>query len=228
MSLIVMKFGGTSVGSAERIRQAARIVQQRAHAGAQVVVVVSALSKVTDLILSVLTSARVGDEDLMQAGLKQLADRHEQVVSELFEGETRSAVASDVQSTMIRLREFCSALRLLGSATPQVMDMVLPLGEKMSAHIFAACLTSLGAKGTFVDSARVVATDDKFGDASPDMEATGWQCREVLLPLLQQGQIPIVMGYSGATPAGHVTTLGRGGSDYSGTILGAAMNADEV
>jgi aspartate kinase len=228
MSLIVMKFGGTSVGSAERIRQAARIVQQHEHAGAQVVVVVSALSKVTDLILSVLTSARIGDENLMQAGLKQLADRHEQVVSELFEGETQRAVASDVQSTLNRMREFCSALRLLGSATPQVMDMVLPLGEKMSAHIFAACLTALGAKGTFLDSARVVATDDKFGDASPDMEATGRQCREVLLPLLQQGQIPIVMGYSGATPAGHVTTLGRGGSDYSGTILGAAMNADEV
>jgi len=106
--------------------------------------------------------------------------------------------------------------------------MVIPLGEKISAHIFSACLTSLGAKGTFVDSARVVATDDKFGDAVPDMETTALQCREVLLPLLQQGQIPIVMGYSGATVAGQVTTLGRGGSDYSGTILGAAMNAHEV
>lgn len=228
MSLIVMKFGGTSVGSAERIRQAARIVQQHAQAGEQVVVVVSALSKVTDLILSILNSARLGNEKVMEEGLGQLAERHEQVVSELFEGGSRTTVAADVQSSMSRLREFSSALRLLGSATPQVMDMVLPLGEKMSAHIFSACLSSLGAKGTFVDSARVVATDDKFGDASPDMEATARQCREVLLPLLQQGQIPIVMGYSGATPNGQVTTLGRGGSDYSGTILGAAMNAHEV
>ncbi len=228
MSLIVMKFGGTSVGSAERIRQAASIVQQHAQRGEQVVVVVSALSKVTDLILSVLNSARSGDEKVMEEGWRQLSERHEQVVSELFDGKTREAVTTNVQSTLTRMREYCSALRLLGSATPQVMDMVLPLGEKMSAHIFTACLNELGAKGTFIDSARVVATDDKFGDATPDMESTGRQCREVLLPLLQQSQIPVVMGYSGATSTGQVTTLGRGGSDYSGTILGAAMGADEV
>jgi aspartate kinase len=108
------------------------------------------------------------------------------------------------------------------------MDMVLPLGEQMSARIFAACLNQLGAQGVFVDSARVVATDDKFGDATPDMETTRRQCHDVLVPLLQQGQIPVVMGYSGATSAGQVTTLGRGGSDYSGTILGAAIDAHEV
>jgi aspartate kinase len=228
MSLTVMKFGGTSVGSAERIRQAASIVQQHAQHGDQVVVVVSALSKVTDLILSVLNSARLGNGGVMEEGLRQLSQRHEQVVSELFQGHTRKAVSADVQATLNHMRDFCSALKLLGSATPQVMDRVLPLGEKISAHIFAACLNELGAKGTFVDSARIVATDDKFGDAAPDMEATSRQCREILLPLLQQGQIPVVMGYSGATAAGQVTTLGRGGSDYSGTIVGAAMDAHEV
>jgi aspartokinase/homoserine dehydrogenase 1 len=228
MSLIVMKFGGTSVGSAERIRQAASIVHQHAQRGAQVVAVVSALSKVTDLILDVLNSARLGKGKDMEEGLRQLSVRHEQVLSELFHGETQESVAAEVHSTLKRLREFSSALLLLGSATPQVMDMVLPLGEQISAHLFAACLNELGAKGAFVDSARVVATDDKFGDASPDMETTRRQCRKVLLPLLQQRQIPVVMGYSGATPAGQVTTLGRGGSDYSGTILGAAMDAKEV
>ncbi|MGC2198085.1 MAG: aspartate kinase [Terriglobales bacterium] len=228
MSLIVMKFGGTSVGSAERIRQAASIAQQHAQRGEQVVVVVSALSKVTDLILNVLNSARLGNGKDMEEGLRQLSERHVRVVSELFQGQTQKSVAADVQSTLSRMHEFCSALRLLGSATAQVMDMVLPLGELMSAHILAACLNELGAKGAFVDSARVVATDDKFGDAAPDMETTRRQCHEVLLPLLQQGRIPVVMGYSGATPGGQVTTLGRGGSDYSGTILGAAMNADEV
>jgi aspartate kinase len=228
MSLIVMKFGGTSVGSAERIRQAATIVHQHAQRGDQVVVVVSALSKVTDLILSVLNSARLGNGEVMEEGLRQLSERHEQVVSELFQGHTRKSVSADVQTILHHMREFCSALKLLGSATLQVMDMVLPLGEKMSARIFSACLNELGAKGTFVDSARIVATDDKFGDAAPDMEATSRQCREILLPLLQQGQIPVVMGYSGATAAGQVTTLGRGGSDYSGTIVGSAMDAHEV
>src|SRR5207253_4181549 len=199
-----------------------------AQQGDQVVVVVSALSKVTDLILSVLNSARLGNGEVMEEGLRQLSERHEQVVSELFQGHTRKAVSADAQATLNHMRDYCAALKLLGSATLQVMDMVLPLGEKMSAHIFAACLNELGAKGTFVDSARIVATDDKFGDAAPDMEATSRQCREILLPLLQQGQIPVVMGYSGATAAGQVTTLGRGGSDYSGTIVGAAIDADEV
>ena len=128
MSLTVMKFGGTSVGNAERIRQAASIVQRHAQSGAHVVVVVSALSKVTDLILSVLNSARLGNNKVMEEGLRQLSERHEEVVSELFQGHTRKAVAADVQSTLHHMREFCSALKLLGSATPQVMDMVLPLG----------------------------------------------------------------------------------------------------
>ena len=228
MSLIVMKFGGTSVGSAERIRQAARIVHQHVQHGDHVVVVVSAFSKVTDLILGVLNSARTGDAQKVEEGLHQLADRHQRVVSELFQGATQKSVASEVQLTLSRLREFCSALLLLGSATPQVMDMVLPLGEQLSAHVFAACLNDVGAKGVFIDSARVLATDDKFGDATPDMDTTRRQCREVLSPLLEKGQIPVVMGYSGATSGGQVTTLGRGGSDYSGTILGAALDASEV
>jgi len=223
-----MKFGGTSVGSAERIRQAATIVHQHAQRGEDVVVVVSALSKITDLILSVLNSARLGKGKEMEEGLQQLRIRHEQVLHELCHGENRKAVGAEVQSTLNRLHDFCSALLLLGSATPQVMDMVLPLGEQISARLFTACLNELGAKGAFVDSARVLATDDKFGDASPDMDTTRRLCREVLRPLLQKGEIPVVMGYSGATPAGQVTTLGRGGSDYSGTILGAAMDADEV
>ncbi len=228
MSLIVMKFGGTSVGSAERIRQAANIVQQHARRGHQVVVVVSAMSKVTDLLLSILNCARLGKRKETEDGLQQLRARHEQALNELCRGESLQSVTAEVQATLDRIQEFCSALLLLGSATPQVMDMVLPLGEQISARMFAACLDALGAKGVFIDSARVLATDDKFGDATPDMDATRRQCAEVLRPLLENKQIPVVMGYSGAAPTGQVTTLGRGGSDYSGTILGAAMDADEV
>jgi bifunctional aspartokinase / homoserine dehydrogenase 1 len=228
MSLIVMKFGGTSVGSAERIRQAATIVREHAKRGDDVVVVVSALSKVTDLILKILNSARLGKTAETEEGLEQLRLRHKQVLEELCQGETRRAVAVEVDATLRRAQEFCSALLLLGSATPQVMDMVLPLGEQISARMFAACLNDLGVKGVFVDSARVIVTDDKFADATPDMDATRSHCDQVLRPLLQSKQIPVVMGYSGATPSGQVTTLGRGGSDYSGTIVGAAIDADEV
>ena len=147
MSLVVMKFGGTSVGSAERIRQAASIVKGHSELGTPVVVVVSALSKVTDLILSILNAARTGDGPKMEAGLSQLQQRHHEVISELFQGKTQSTVTVEVEATQKRLRELSSALLLLGSATAQVMDMALPLGEQMSARIFAACLNQLDAPG---------------------------------------------------------------------------------
>jgi aspartate kinase len=228
MALIVMKFGGTSVGNAQCIRRAAGIVEQQSRSGDQVVVVVSALSKITDLILKVMNAARDGNADQMREGLVQLSSRHEQVLAELFTDVERDQVRADVNASIRRLSELSSAVLLLGSATPQVMDMALPLGEQMSARIFVACLKQTGNKGEFVDSARVVVTDDKFGDASPDMESTRRRSREVILPILTAGSIPVVTGYSGATLPGQVTTLGRGGSDYSGTILGAALDADEV
>jgi aspartokinase/homoserine dehydrogenase 1 len=223
-----MKFGGTSVGSAERIRGAATIVRQHAQQGHEVVVVVSAFSQVTDLIVKVLNAARSGRAQEMHEGLQQLTARHQQVLAELFQGEALAPVASQAEAVLRRLRELCSAVLLLGSATPQVMDMALPLGEQISAQVFAACLRQLGGAGEFVDSARVLVTDDKFGDASPDMEATRKRSSEVIRPLLEEKRIPVVMGYGGATAAGQITTLGRGGSDYSGTIMGAALDADEV
>jgi aspartate kinase len=228
MSRIVMKFGGTSVGSAERIRQAASIVRDHAREGHEVVVVVSAVSQVTDLLVKVLNAARLGNAPDMEEGLKQLSIRHHQVVSELFQGKDRETVATNMEAVLSRLRELSSAVLLLGSATLQVMDMALPLGERISAQVFSACLQQLGAPGEFVDSVRVLVTDDKYGDASPDMDATRARCSTVLLPLLGQKKIPVVMGYSGATAAGQATTLGRGGSDYSATILGAALDAGEV
>jgi aspartate kinase len=223
-----MKFGGTSVGDAACIRRAATIVEQHAGPGNQVVVVVSAVSKITDLILKIMNAARDGNAGQMREGLTQLTSRHQQVLGELFSGPELERVTDEVNASIHRLSELSSAVLLLGSATPQVMDMALPLGEQMSARMFVACLAQMGKKSEFVDSARVVVTDEKFGDASPDMDATRRRCSEFLAPILAAGKIPVVTGYAGATPSGQVTTLGRGGSDYSGTILGAALDADEV
>jgi bifunctional aspartokinase / homoserine dehydrogenase 1 len=228
MGLLVMKYGGTSVGDAPRIRQAATVVHEHAERGDHVVVVVSALSQVTDRILKVLDAARLGNRAEVEQEMKLLTERHEKVLAELFDEPNRGSVAAQVNAVLGRFREFCSALLLLKSATPQVMDMVLPLGEQISAQMFVACLQQLGTRAEFIDSTRVLVTDDKFGDAAPDMDSTRQRCDEVLRPLLNRGAIPVVMGYSGATLSGQSTTLGRGGSDYSATILGAAMNADEV
>ena len=222
-----MKFGGTSVGSAERIRQSAAIVQRGAREH-RVVVVVSALSGVTDLILKAVDAARRAQNAEMLAAIDELDRRHNQVLSELFEGTLRTDVEGLVHPILRQLRDFCSALLMLRSVTPQLLDVVLPIGERISAQIFAAVLNQSGIDGKFIDSSQILVTDDHFGDATADMEATAARCAETLRPLLLAKAVPVVMGYSGATPDGRSTTLGRGGSDSSATILGVALKSDEI
>jgi aspartate kinase len=224
MSLIVMKFGGTSVGTPERVRQAAQIVADSAREH-RVVVVVSAFSGVTDSIIAIMNAAMSGEST--DAQLQKLEERHSSAIAELFPAEKR-AVGKEVNAVLRQFREFCSALALLRSATPQVMDVALALGEKISARILAAYLHELGVMGEYVDAGRVLITDDKFGNASPEMDATRQRSQQVLLPMLESGRVPVVTGYAGAPPDGRPTTLGRGGSDFSATILGAAIGADEI
>ncbi|HLH06415.1 MAG TPA: aspartate kinase [Terriglobales bacterium] len=227
MSLLVLKFGGTSVGSVERIRGSAEIVCKTA-AKNRVAVVVSALSGVTDLILKTVSAARQGEDKQVAEQMQLLQERHKKVIAELFKGPERKGVEDQVGAVLKQLHDVCAALLLLRSTTPQIMDAAAPMGEKMSAHIFAAVLRTMNTAGEFVDSTRVLVTDDKFGDASPDIEATAKKAHEVLTPLLKAGKVPVITGFMGATTKGQPTTLGRGGSDSSATILGAALGADEV
>ena len=172
MSLIVMKFGGTSVGDAARIRASALIVQ-RAAGKNQVAVVVSALSGVTDLILKTVSAARQGEGKQVSQQMQLLQDRHKNVIGELFKGADRKGIEEQVGSVLKQLHDICGALLILRSTTAQIMDAAAPMGEKMSAYIFSGVLRTMGAAGEFVDSTRVLITDDRFGDASADMEATG-------------------------------------------------------
>lgn len=224
---IVMKFGGTSVGSAERIRQSAEIVRRSAGEH-RILVVVSALSGITDLIFKAVGAADRCAEPEMLASISEIEARHDSAISQLFPVPSRTEIEAQVAPVLHRFREFCSALLMLRGATPQLLDAVLPMGERLSAMIFAATLRTMGVKGEFVDSASVVATDDNFGDAAADMDQTAARCREHLVPMLNTAKVPVVMGYSGSTNEGKVTTLGRGGSDSSATIIGAALKCDEV
>lgn len=227
MGLMVMKFGGTSVESAECIRRAAGLVRDRA-AQDKVVVVVSALAGVTNTIVSALQAAKMGDADEVNAACERLRARHRTAVAELVAGEAAGEVNAGIDRSLARLAEVCGGVAQLRSLSPQIADMVLSLGEEMSALIFATHLNGAGAKAEFVDSARIIATDAKFGDATPELDATTRHAREVLGPMLEAGTIPVVTGYRGAASSGQLTTLGRGGSDFSATVLGAAMAADEV
>jgi aspartate kinase len=226
--LIVMKFGGTSVGNAERIRQCAKIVAEAAKHD-RIVVVVSAMAGVTDLIFKTIEAARQGDTVATKAHLQKFEDVHRQMIGSLFD-QTHHSAANDFTSEVVsQLQSACHALSALRSdISAQTADSLVALGERISAWALAAHLRQIGSNGEFVRAEDVIATDSNFGNAAPEMDATRKQCEQVLLPLLDRGSVPIVAGYSGANAQGKTTTLGRGGSDYSATIIGAAAGADEV
>jgi aspartate kinase len=225
---IVMKFGGTSVGNAERIRQCAGIVSRAAKQD-RIVVVVSAMAGVTDLIFRTIEAARHGDAAATRAHLEKFEAVHREMIGQLFGVEHAKAAEDFTAEIFSQLRNACHALSALRSdISAQTADSLVALGERISAWALARFLRQSGASAEFVRAEDVIATDSNFGNAAPDMEATRKRCEQVLVPLLEAEVVPIVAGYSGANAQGKTTTLGRGGSDYSATILGAATDADEV
>jgi len=226
--LIVMKFGGTSVGSAERIRQCAAIAAQAAR-NDRIIVVVSAVAGVTDLIFRTIEATRQGDAAATELHLKKFESLHQGLIADLFGGLDSGPAFDFAGQVFQQLRGACLALLTLRSGISlQTQDSLVALGERISAWLLAACLRHTGAESEFVPAENAIVTDNSFGNAMPDMEATAARCRESLLPITARGAVAVVAGYSGATADGHTTTLGRGGSDYSATILGAAAGAAEV
>jgi aspartokinase/homoserine dehydrogenase 1 len=225
---IIMKFGGTSVGNAERFRQCANIVSQAAKHD-RVVVVVSAMAGVTDLIFRTIEAARHADTAATKSYLEKFEALHRELVNGLFDQANRNEAESFTAEIHAQLASACQALSALKSAVPaQTADSLVALGERISAWVLARYLRQSGAAAEFVRAEEVIVTDSAFGNAAPDMEATRASCQRTLLPLLQRDVVPIVAGYSGANAQGKTTTLGRGGSDYSATIIGSAAGADEV
>ncbi len=226
--LIVMKFGGTSVGSAERFRQCADIIRDAA-ARDRVIVVVSAVAGITDLIFKTMDAAKHGDSAATEAHLARFEALHQEIVTGLLDEAHANATLDFTAKVLEQLRSSSRALLALKSeVSPQTKDALAALGEKISAWVLASYLQQTGESGQFVRAEDAIVTDNNFGNAAPDMEATSARCAASLLPVLELGGVPIVAGYSGATKDGHTTTLGRGGTDYAATILGAATRADEV
>ena len=226
--LIVMKFGGTSVGNADRIRQCAEIVAHGASRD-RVIVVVSAMAGVTDLIFKTIDAARRGEAAVTSAHLQRFEAVHRELIESLFDDAQKSAAEIFITEVFEQLRNACQALSALRSdISAQTADSLVALGERISAWSLARFLQQRGNAAEFVRAEDVIVTDGNFGNAAPDMEETRKSCERALLPLIERGIVPIVAGYSGANTQGKTTTLGRGGSDYSATILGAAAGADEV
>jgi aspartokinase/homoserine dehydrogenase 1 len=229
MKRLVVKFGGTSVGSASAIGQAADIVRDLCAEGHHVAVVTSAMSGVTDALLGGASAATSGHPDKVSGFAQTIRGKHEQAILELqLSPDERTRVSQAVRARLDEFALLCDALGVLGEASPRALDAVGALGERMSVHLLSAAIRARGLDAPPIDAASVVRTDATFQAAVPVMDVTARQAAEVIVPLMNRGSVPVVTGFIGATSDGVVTTLGRGGSDYSGAIVGAAIRADEV
>jgi aspartate kinase len=221
--VIVMKFGGTSLGSAERIRSVADRVRERLDR--KPVVVVSALARVTDLLIRAANISLDGGAD-WEVATVELLSRHRAVVSELVPaGPSQNRLLSHIDSVVSELRGYLTAVQSLGELTPRTLDAIAAVGERLSFEIVAS---APGVRFQPVDARALLVTDESFGRAQPNMDETSKRVREVLLPIMHSGSVPVLPGFIGTTLKGVTTTLGRGGSDWSAAVLGAALDAEEI
>lgn len=229
-SLRVHKFGGTSLGSAARFRAVSGILSDL-HSGGEStpVVVVSAISGVTNALISGARAAAEGQDQAYWQIKAGLLERHLQVVAELLQSQAeRLQVSGWVEDRLHDLERLYRSIAVLGEVTARGLDAVSSYGELLSSHILAAALRERGWRAQAVSAAELIVTDARFGSASPLLEPTVRQVQARLVPLLEQGVLPVITGYLAAAESGAVTTLGRGGSDYSAALLGAALQAAEV
>jgi len=223
-----MKFGGSSVGSAERIAHAAKLAVDTAAKGHQVVVVTSAMSKVTDALIDAARLASTGQWD--PAVRQELFDRHKAAADALI-GNDAARHAEVLDALRLRLERFeklCFGLSMVHELTPRLLDAISGTGEMLAAPLVAAAIGARGRASQAVDATELIVTTDQYGGAEPLMDATRVKTAARLRPTIARGEIPVVTGFIAATADGVMTTLGRGGSDYSASIIGAALDASEV
>lgn len=225
--MIVLKFGGTSVGDGAAIARVTEIIGSRRER--QPVVVVSAMAGVTDRLYDTARLAGSGDLRAALAVMHELRERHEAAITEaVCRPKPRSQAAEAVATHFAGLALMLEALQLLREDGPKAEDAVVSHGELWSAEILARALEARDLPGVWVDARQVIITDDTFGRAVPDRALVAERARAHLASATQNGSIPVTQGFVGATLTGIPTTLGRGGSDYTAALLGAALAAQEV
>ncbi len=231
--MIVMKFGGTSVADADAIQRVVALVRAaRDRDGVPPVVVVSAMSGVTDRLLAVAAAAESGDGARAAAAIDDIARKHHDAIERLFPGDAgvapRSAVTGPLDQQIEELRGLARALTILREASPRARDGVAAAGELLSSRIAAAAMDASGIPATWIDARRALVTDGEYMAAAPLRDETAAACAREFGPALAAGRVAVVGGFVGATREGITTTLGRGGSDYSAALFGAALDASEI
>ena len=226
-TLSVHKFGGASLADSPAVCHAVEIISS--YRSESTVVVISAMAGVTDALVEVARQAGEGDERTAASLIAELRSRHAEVARALLPaGRSRAEMLAYVAEVFQELEALAKGLRLVRELTARTKDYLLSRGERLSARMVASVLEQTGVKARYVDAAEVVQTDAAFGQASPDFARTDRQAQRVLQPMLARNIIPVVPGFLGAAPTGDVTTLGRGGSDLTATLLARALGASQV
>jgi aspartate kinase len=225
-----MKFGGTSVGSGEHIRHVASLINNYLGKGYQMVVVVSALKGVTDDLIEASEEARSGSRDHVYNLLQKTMEKHVAAARNAIKNKLiQEEVEQTLKTTLDELEKVLTGITYLGELTSKSKDYVLSFGERMSTLIVWGTLRDLRLNVQyFTGKDAGIVTDSNFGEARPMIKVTAHQVKQKIEPLLETGTVPVVTGYIAATQNGEITTLGRGGSDYTATIIAAALEADEV
>jgi aspartate kinase len=227
---IVMKFGGTSVGTGENIRYVADLVTKYAKKDNRVAVVVSALAGVTNNLIEVACQAKKSDEKHIQTFKAELLKKHTEAISTaITSNQIKKEITQIIEKTIAELEKVLTGICYIGELTPKSKDYVVSFGERLSAPIVWGAIKDHKLETQcFTGKEAGIVTDSNFGEAEPLMNFTTHLIRERLEPLFEKGVIPVVTGFIAANQDGIVTTVGRGGSDYTATILGVALGADEV
>jgi aspartate kinase len=224
--MIVMKFGGTSVKDAAAISQVAEIVRGRVDRAP--VVVVSAMARVTDALLTVARTARERRFDDASGLIDELGERHIAAARELLSKSEAGRVEAQIRDLAGELENLARSVATLGELTGRSQDAIASFGERLSSLLVAATLNARGIASELVDSRSFIITDNQFTSAAPDIRETESRTRSALAGIIERGVVPVAQGFIGATTEGVTTTIGRGGSDYTAAIIGAALGAGAI
>jgi len=229
LNLVVMKFGGTSVEDPAAIGRTAAIVAGRVAQGKNPIVVVSAMAKVTDQLLRAADAAATGDRAGALAISSRLRSRHRDTATELVKNrEDGCALINMIDQEFDSLDEVLRGLAAILELTPRISDLIVSFGERLSSQIVTVAFRERGMNAAHVDAREIIITDSQFKRAIPQDEIIERKVPEKLLPLLHEGKVPVMGGFIASNEAGLTTTLGRGGSDFTGAIVGGAINAEAI
>jgi len=225
-SPIVMKFGGTSVGDAAAFERVISIVSDQAER--RPVVVVSAMTKVTDALLNAFDAAKKGDHEAAFASLEQHFERHLRIAEQFIDEGSRAAFAAELKFAREELADLLRRAARRSLPLSMLKDAIVSYGEQLSSRLLAEVLKAKGVNARQVDSRRMIVTDDEYGAAQPILDETEKLIKLELEPMIAAGEIPVMGGFIAASRGGETTTLGRGGSDFSAAIAASVLNASEL